>query len=209
MAILPLFKAVEVGSGSGEDDHSVMHAITIATILTGLSAAIVFASFRSPRDKAKSLLAEKPDHEMISEQVAPEAERVFAKLSTSELADEQKAVLWATWAYSKTADEIAKAVNSGKIPNQYAEDGKTLKKVWISRSDKRVRSLHAKLHGKTVPTDDDFWRWPATGQHLRWPGDPNAPLDAVIGCRCVCLLSWASQNAVSETIKKIVNYTAP
>ena len=205
--ILALFKAVEVsGGGGGDDDASSLHAIKIVAILAALSAAIVFTSFRHPRDRSRSLLLERPDNDEISEQALPEAQRVFKSLSESELSDEQKAVLWSTWAYSKTANQIADLINSGKIAHEFADQGLTLKKVWISRSDAKVRKLHARLHGKTIPSEDDFFRWPLTGKRLRWPGDQDAPADATIGCRCVCLLSFASQRGVSETIRKITDY---
>lgn len=209
VAILALFTATEVGGGEGDDDASMLQGVQIAAILTALSAAIVAASFRHPRARAQSFLTANPDHEEISQAVLSDAQKVFKELAESELVDEQKAVLWATWVYSKTADEIADAVNRGDVPHVFSDAGLELKKVWISRSDGRVRPLHAKLHGKTVPSSGDFWRWPHTGERLRWPGDMEAPLDATIGCRCVCLLSWASQDDVSSTIHKIVVSTAP
>jgi hypothetical protein len=211
VAILALFASVETGGGSGDgdDESSVVQGIKIAAILSLLSSAIVAASFRHPRDRTAGLLLVRPDHDQIAERSLPEAQRVFDDLIGSELSDEQKAVLWATWAYSKTAREIADAINSGEIPHLFTEKGLVLKKVWISRSDGRVRPLHAKLHGKTVPSSDDFWRWPHTGQRLRWPGDREAPPEATIGCRCVCLLSWASQDEVSTTIKRIIEHTNP
>lgn len=206
-AALALFTAVESGGGGGDgDDASSTQAIQIAAILATLSAAIVFTSFRHPRDRTRSLLSVKPDHEQIAQDILPEAQSVFSDLARSELTDEQKAVLWATWAFSKTAGQIADAVNRGDIPHSFSEQGLVLRKVWISRSDGRVRPLHAKLHGKTVPSSDDFWRWPHSGERLRWPGDREAPAEATIGCRCVCILTWASQSGVSETIKKITEH---
>jgi hypothetical protein len=60
-------------------------------------------------------------------------------------------------------------------------------KIWITRGDARVRALHRKLHGEMVEGfDNPFWRWP-TGKELKHPGDLDAPLDAVIGCRCVLM----------------------
>jgi len=60
-------------------------------------------------------------------------------------------------------------------------------KIWITRGDTRVRALHRKLHGEMVEGfDNPFWRWP-TGKELKHPGDLDAPLDAVIGCRCVLM----------------------
>lgn len=57
-------------------------------------------------------------------------------------------------------------------------------KIWISRSDSRVRPLHRKLHGTAVPTEKSFWKWPLTGKQLRYPGDPAAPIGERINCRC-------------------------
>lgn len=201
-AVLPLFATTEEGSGGSESDVSVLQSVQLAIILTALSTAIVAVSFRSPQDASKSLLLELPDFERISDAMLSDAQREFDSLAASELTDEQKAVLWSTWAYSRAADEIASAINRGEIPHEFGD--RSIRKIWISRSDARVRPLHAKLHGKTVPSESDFWRWPDTGQRLRWPGDKDAPSDAVIGCRCVCLLTWATQEAVSETIRRIV-----
>lgn len=205
-AILGLFKSVEAGEGGGEDDESTLHSLRIAAILALLSTAIVFTSFRHPKNRRRSLLLNEPAHEEIAERVLGDAQSVFNGLAASELTDAQKAVVWATWAYSRTAEEIADAVDSGKIPHEFSGQGLGVKKVWISRSDGKVRPLHAKLHGKTISSTSDFWRWPHTGQRLRWPGDREAPPEATIGCRCVCLLSWASQESVSDHIKKIVDY---
>jgi len=204
-----LFASIETGSGGGEgeDNFSVLHSIKIALILSVLAAAIVYASFRSPRDKTKILISDAPDSDEISEQVLPDVEKLFKELSSSELTDKQRSVILATWAYSRTANEIADAIAAVESQNQFTKKSSDLKKIWISRSDNRVRPLHAKLHGKTVPVSDDFWRWPHTGERLRWPGDREAPGDTTIGCRCVCLLSWASQSDVSSTIRKIIEYT--
>ena len=64
----------------------------------------------------------------------------------------------------------------------------TLRKVWISRGDSKVRPLHRKLHGQHAELNGDFWRWPASGRSLGFPGDPRAPLDQVINCRCILIL---------------------
>lgn len=209
IAVLSLFVSSETGGGTGEDESSALRSVEIASILAALSSAIVFTSFRSPRDRSKSLLLVKPDHEKIVEDVLPSATDVFNDLLSSELDDEQRAVVWATRAYSDTADAIADAVNRGDIQHVFSGSDLVLKKVWISRSDRRVRPLHAKLHGRTIPTSEDFWRWPHTGQRLRWPGDKDAPLDSTIGCRCVSILTWSTQDAVSSKIHKIVEATAP
>lgn len=74
-----------------------------------------------------------------------------------------------------------------------AMPGLTIHKTWVSRQDKRVRPLHAKLSGRTKPLGKDFWRWPQTGQVLAYPGDARAPMDAIAGCRCFLLLAAVTQ----------------
>lgn len=203
-SILSLFQSVNNGEGGSEDDSSALHTIAMLVVLTSLAEAIFRTSFRS---HGVDMLRGNPDANEISQHLVNQAEQVFKSLEASELTDEQKAVLWSTWAYSAVADDIAEAVDSGAIDSLFGGHNLELKKVWISRSDAKVRKLHADLHGKAVPTSGDFWRWPLTGQRLRWPGDREAPPDATIGCRCVALLSWASQDAISETIHRITEHT--
>lgn len=206
-AVLALFAGAGDGGGGGEEESSALHAVKMLPILALLTTAIIVISFRHPRDRTKTILTVEPNPDEIAESVLPDAQRAFSRLMDSELSDEQKAVLWATWMFSRTADEIAAFVNSAEGGNPFGEA--VLKKIWISRSDARVRPLHLKLHGRAVPVSEDFWRWPHTGQRLRWPGDIDAPLDATMGCRCVCLLSWASEDSISERIKRVIETSRP
>lgn len=54
-------------------------------------------------------------------------------------------------------------------------------KTWVTRRDSRVRGEHILLHGNTVNIKDGFTVNDAT---LRFPGDPLAPLNLTINCRC-------------------------
>lgn len=54
-------------------------------------------------------------------------------------------------------------------------------KTWITRRDSRVRSEHIMLHGKTVDVGDGFV---VEDTILRFPGDPLAPPNLTINCRC-------------------------
>lgn len=209
-AILSLISSrrrAATSGGSGENESSSLHIVKIAFILATLSRSIKHSSFRRPDDRNESLLLSDISDDKVSKLTLTDAQRAFERLSASELTDEQAAVLWATWAHSRTADEIARIINSGEVEHEFSGSGRVLRKVWISRSDRKVRSLHARLHGKTISTSDDFWRWPHTAQRLRWPGDVEAPLEATAGCRCVSLLTWADQDGVSTTIRRIVEET--
>lgn len=55
------------------------------------------------------------------------------------------------------------------------------RKTWVSRRDTRVRPEHAFLNGKTVGIKQGF----SVGEaFLRFPGDPLAPINLTINCRC-------------------------
>jgi len=55
-------------------------------------------------------------------------------------------------------------------------------KTWITRKDQQVRAAHAALQGKSIPIGEGF----KAGKHaLRFPGDPLAPPELVINCRCL------------------------
>lgn len=53
--------------------------------------------------------------------------------------------------------------------------------TWVTMGDDRVRSSHRILNGKTVPMGKGF---AVDGKTLRFPGDPLAPGELTIGCRC-------------------------
>jgi hypothetical protein len=58
----------------------------------------------------------------------------------------------------------------------------TANKMWLSRRDDRVRHTHIILDGQVVPFDGMFQS--VSGAQLRYPRDPKAPADEIIGCRC-------------------------
>lgn len=74
------------------------------------------------------------------------------------------------------------------------EDGVplTVYKVWLTRSDTKVRSSHRDLHGQIKELDEPFKTWPLTHKMLMFPGDPSAPLREFIGCRCFLWFIWGA-----------------
>lgn len=189
MSVLALFESTGVGGGGGDLESSTLNAVKLTPILTAMAVAVVHSNLGRDVDV---------DIDSLVDQLRAPAGRVFERLDSSEIPVKQRATLWATWSHSEITSAVASTV----------DDTAGLKKVWISRADANVRKLHAKLHGKTVPVDEDFWRWPHTGKRLRWPGDEEAPLDAVIGCRCISLLTWSTQNEVSDVVRRIVQHTS-
>lgn len=82
------------------------------------------------------------------------------------------------------------------VATSAAAEGLTMRKVWVTRMDSRVRPLHRRLHGDSQPLGEDFVTWP-DGQKLRFPGDPLAPPSATIGCRCVLVFSTQSASEIT------------
>lgn len=75
--------------------------------------------------------------------------------------------------------------------------------LWISRGDTKVRTSHRRLHGKTRAPGTAFKVWP-DGRQLSFPGDPRAPLDESINCRCSLLLvpesaAWKATDVISAS----------
>ena len=56
-------------------------------------------------------------------------------------------------------------------------------KTWNSQEDNRVRPSHVQLDGMTVPIEAEF------KENLKYPGDPDAPSEEILNCRCFLLYS--------------------
>lgn len=61
-------------------------------------------------------------------------------------------------------------------------------RTWRSSSDKRVRDTHRALNGQTIVGFEAVFVSPS-GALLRFPGDPEAPIEETINCRCVVTLN--------------------
>jgi len=94
---------------------------------------------------------------------------------------------WAAAAARTTATQRAAETALDMLPDVEKVTGEPHSKLWISRGDPKVRKLHRKLHGKVRTLGSAFEEWPS-GQSLSYPGDPKAPLDATINCRCALFL---------------------
>jgi HK97 family phage portal protein len=77
--------------------------------------------------------------------------------------------------------ETGSAANAGNM--QAMEQAGVDKKEWLSSRDDRVRETHADMDGQVVGIKEKFQS--PSGAVLLFPGDPSAPADEVIRCRCV------------------------
>lgn len=74
----------------------------------------------------------------------------------------------ATYSRERVREEIAR-----KLGAQY--------KTWVSRGDTRVRPAHVELTGQTKRIEKPF---SVQGSDIMRPGDPEAPPELVMNCRC-------------------------
>ena len=88
--------------------------------------------------------------------------------------------------------EVALASNNGALEAVKSLDVPTMYKEWVSANDSRVRDgtvgygadhLHVSDENGEIPIDDYFKVNPDV--MMQGPGDPGAPADQVINCRCV------------------------
>jgi len=80
--------------------------------------------------------------------------------------------------------------------------GEKFHSMWISRGDPKVRKLHRDLHGRVRPLGTPFHTWP-DGQTLSYPGDPAAPIESWINCRCALMLVPAKDAKLAEEVFKV------
>lgn len=80
--------------------------------------------------------------------------------------------------------ETTRAWNAGALAAAQALTGpdRPLVKQWLTRNDERVRQAHRDANGQLQFLDDPF---DVGGTPMMYPGDPSAPADLTIQCRCL------------------------
>lgn len=94
--------------------------------------------------------------------------------------------------------ETTRAANAGA--NSLFGNWGVTQKEWLATSDSRTRPHHRFMSGDRVPLNGKFMS--GLGNHLRYPGDPNAPLADTAQCRCTILPygDVIDENTVDEAI---------
>lgn len=80
--------------------------------------------------------------------------------------------------------EATRAFNAGAQATAQAIEGpdRPLVKQWLTRHDERVRASHSDADGQIRLLGDPF---DVGGSEMQYPGDPAAPADETINCRCI------------------------
>ncbi|MFI1012652.1 phage portal protein [Streptomyces sp. NPDC020965] len=79
------------------------------------------------------------------------------------------------------AESCAVTTVNGAADAAAESAGRAVLRTWVTRRDDRVRPAHQQLHGTTLPAGTPYT---VDRSALRYPGDPFAPADLTIGCRC-------------------------
>lgn len=72
---------------------------------------------------------------------------------------------------------LQQAIDAGKV------DAALIERVWYAAHDPRTRSSHRAMQGQKRAFGAPFKS--GDGFDLRYPGDPNAPIEETANCRCV------------------------
>lgn len=149
-------------------------------------------SFQRFMAEATNLVVGMPDT------VFTEVQRALTKLSNTSKFEQQRAVRsFLSWeeeggyrGWMRRAERIARtelhtarSAAMDKAAGWLADTGATVRKVWISAADERVRPDHVAANGQTVGYDEPFI---VGGEQLWYPGDrENGSPGNTIQCRCV------------------------
>lgn len=80
------------------------------------------------------------------------------------------------------ATNEAREEASRQMMDQIGLDPAKFKRKWNATMDRRVRDFHASMNGQLRGKDEPFRD--GHGNLLRYPGDPKAPAETTINCRC-------------------------
>lgn len=133
---------------------------------------------RIPDEVFQLVFAEITDGMTNGEDVAEIADRVDKVLSMT------RSQRWVNRAKVIAQTEVLRAYNAGTFAAAQSWEmqlGIVLKKTWLATEDKRTRPEHRQVDGQERMLNamflvDDF--------PMLFPGDPMAPADLVINCRC-------------------------
>lgn len=94
--------------------------------------------------------------------------------------------------------ESTRAWNAGALSAAQALTGpdRPLVKQWLTRNDERVRQAHRDANGQLQLLDEPF---DVDGTPMMYPGDPSAPADLTVQCRCILRTAVPAEPTAERT----------
>lgn len=114
---------------------------------------------------------------------------IRSKKGIDDLIDRIRKVTGMSYAQARTVARTERTRVQGQARYEAIKElNKTLvgkrryRKEWVARADEKTRDTHAELSGTVMLANAYFVT--SSGARLMYPGDPNAPAEEVINCRC-------------------------
>ena len=133
---------------------------------------------RIPNEVADLVFAEITDGTNAGEsrdQIAARVDKVLSYTASERWPNRAKVIAQTEVNRAYGAGTMAAGVEQARVT------GRQLTKRWDTKDDSRVRSPHQEVDGVTVPVWAPFY---VDGVPMQFPGDPSAPPELVINCRC-------------------------
>lgn len=167
----------QIGMGAWSEATDVppvsRHAFIVA-YLSDVESLLV----RLPDEVANLIFAEITDGVNAGEsrdQIAARIDKVLSFTGSERWPHRARVIAQTETTRARAAGTMAAGVEMGRVT------GRQLTKTWDAKDDDRVRVAHHGVDGTTVPVGSVFY---VGGYPMLFPGDPSAPADQVINCRC-------------------------
>ena len=133
---------------------------------------------RIPDEVANLVFAEITDGMNAGEsrdQIAARVDKVLTYTGSERWPNRARVIAQTETTRARAAGTMAAGIEQGRVT------GKSLYKTWDAKDDNKVRTDHHLVDGKSVPV---WMPFQVGGSNMMFPGDPTAPPDQVINCRC-------------------------
>lgn len=133
---------------------------------------------RIPDEVANLVFAEITDGVNAGEskdQIAARVDKVLSYTGSERWPNRARTIAQTETTRARAAGTMAAGVEQGRVT------GKSLYKTWDAKDDNKVRTDHHLVDGKSVPV---WMPFQVGGSNMMFPGDPTAPPDQVVNCRC-------------------------
>ena len=183
-------QAVNRGVGTGMGAQATAREFRSAVGLTDTQEAYV-ASYRRlletrSRDALERALRDRRFDDRLRQAI--EDERPLTQRQVNMMVDRYRARAIMARAETIARSEAHRAFSEAREESleQMAEQTgiarERIRRVWHATDDKRTRDHHASMDGQERAMDEPFVD--GLGNRLRYPGDPDAPANTVVNCRC-------------------------
>lgn len=172
----PIRSTAEVRESINLTARQIQHNRSYRTLLENNNANALRRTLRDKRSDGKVRAAIKKDKVLSTDQI----DRMVSAYSKRQL-DHRAKVIASTEAVKianqSDHDFYEQAIDRGEI------DRTRVRRKWINSKDVKVRDTHVDLGRTEAITQGEVWT-SSSGAVLQFPGDPSAPAEETIQCRC-------------------------